>query len=59
MKKEHTNTEMSQMSEYTREEISEAVEELKRLGKIMDSGKRRRNADGEEEIVWVATKFVQ
>jgi hypothetical protein len=54
-----TNDELADRAEIDRGSIQPRTSELRLLGRIRDSGERRRNENGKRAIVWVLSEFVE
>jgi hypothetical protein len=54
-----TTNEIAARLEIGRDSIQPRTSELKALGRIRDSGRRRANANGKSAIVWIAVQPAQ
>ena len=54
-----TTHELAARLDMGRDSVQPRTSELRRLGKIMDSGRRRPNANGKAAIVWIAAETVE
>jgi len=51
-----TTNELAERLDIVREAVQPRTSELRQMGKIRDSGQRRKNASGKSAIVWVAVE---